>query len=112
MGEGADALKGGESLSSSSTTIYLKAIPLRKYEDIGLIQIELKAGNIVITNISLLARDNIDDLKKAIVTLSQFVTQIEGDIARLGEDRVVLTPKNVKIWRSDLERKAAESNVV
>lgn len=105
LGEGAEASKGEKSFGPSSQTMYLKAIPLKRYEDVELIQVELKAGNIVIMNISPLARDNINDLKKAIVALSEFVAHLEGDIARLGEDRVVMTPKNVKIWRTDLEKK-------
>ena len=106
MGESGDAASREEKSNPlSSPAIYLKAIPLKKFEDIELIKIELKAGNIVISNISPLARENIDDLKEAIVSLSEYVVQLEGDIARLGEERVVLTPKNVKIWRTNLDEK-------
>ena len=84
--------------------IYLKAIPLRSYEDVDRIKAEVKAGNIVITNVSPLAKKSMDDVKRAVSALSEYVATIEGDIARLGEERIVLTPKNVKIWRENVEK--------
>jgi uncharacterized protein len=31
--------------------------------------------------------------------LYEFATSVGGDIARLGDERVVITPPGVKIWR-------------
>ncbi|MCD6264150.1 cell division protein SepF, partial [Candidatus Bathyarchaeota archaeon] len=84
--------------------MYLKAIPLRTYEDVDIIKSEVRAGNIVITNVSPLAKRSIEDVKRAISELSEYMTLLEGDIARLGEERVVLTPKNVKIWRGEAKK--------
>jgi len=78
---------------------YVKAIPLRAYEDVDVIKSEVKAGNIVISNVSPLAKQSIEDVKRAINELNEYAALVEGDIARLGEDRVILTPKTVKIWR-------------
>jgi SepF-like predicted cell division protein (DUF552 family) len=78
---------------------YVKAIPLRAYEDVDVIKSEVKAGNIVISNVSPLAKQSIEDVKRAINELNEYATMVEGDIARLGEERVILTPKTVKIWR-------------
>ena len=36
---------------------------------------------------------------KAIEELYSYVSSIGGDIVRLGDERVVLTPPGVKIWR-------------
>ena len=96
-------LGGKESSTPSSSETYLKAVPLRTYEDVDIIKSEVRAGNIVITNVSPLAKRNIDDVKRAISELSEYVALLEGDVARLGEERVVLTPKNVKIWRGEAE---------
>lgn len=82
---------------------YLKAIPLKRFEDTETIKMELETGNIVITNISPLAKTNIDEVRRAVSALSEFTAQIGGDIARLGEERVVLTPRHVKIWKGDSE---------
>jgi len=78
---------------------YIKAIPLRAYEDVDVIKSEVRAGNIIITNVAPLAKHNIEDVKRAINELNEYAALINGDIARLGEERVILTPKTVKIWR-------------
>ena len=88
-----------ESIESSDDT-YIKAIPLRAYEDVDLIKSEVRSGNVVITNVSPLAKSNIEDVKRAINELNEYAALIQGDIARLGEERVILTPRTIKIWRA------------
>ena len=78
---------------------YVKAIPLQSYEDVDIIKAEVRAGNIVITNVSPLAKQNIDEVKKGINELNEYIYLLEGDIARLGEERIILTPRSIKIWR-------------
>jgi SepF-like predicted cell division protein (DUF552 family) len=90
----------GEDEKELGTYRYIKAIPLRAYEDIDVIKAEIRAGNIVITNVSPLAKHNIEDVKRGINELNEYAQLIEGDIARLGEERVILTPKTVRIWRN------------
>lgn len=79
--------------------IYIKATPLHELADIDVVKEEVSMGNIVILKITPLARKSFDDTKKAIHELSEFVAGINGDIARLGEERVVVAPSGVKIWR-------------
>lgn len=88
-----------EAKTEGKTGIFIKAIPLKAYEYVDIIKSEVKSGNIVITNVSPLAKINIDDVKRAINELNEYISLIEGDIARLGEERVIITPKNVRIWR-------------
>ena len=80
---------------------YLKALPLRNLADVEVIKHELKLGNILILKITPLARKSIDDVKKAVNELSVFTQSIGGDIASLGEERVVLVPDTIKIWRPE-----------
>lgn len=89
-----------EDVLEASGETYIKAIPLKAYEDVDIIKSEVRAGNIVITNVSPLAKRNIEDVKRAINELNDYAILISGDIARLGEERVILTPRTVKIWRS------------
>ena len=89
-----------EDVLEASGETYIKAIPLKAYEDVDVIKSEVRAGNIVITNVSPLAKRNIEDVKRAINELNDYAILISGDIARLGEERVILTPKKIKIWRS------------
>ena len=78
---------------------YLKAMPLHDLSELESVKNEVKAGNIVIVRITPLANKSIDDVKNAISDLCEFAESISGDIARLGEERVVICPQNVRIWR-------------
>jgi SepF-like predicted cell division protein (DUF552 family) len=78
---------------------YLKAMPLRELSDLENIKSEIKNGNIIILRVTPLASKNIEDVKSAVNELYQFAESIGGDIARLGEERVVICPKSIRIWR-------------
>lgn len=74
-------------------------MPLRELSDIDSVKAEVNSGNILILRITPLANKSIDDVKRAVNELSEFAESVGGDIARLGEERVVICPPNVKIWR-------------
>jgi SepF-like predicted cell division protein (DUF552 family) len=78
---------------------YLKAMPLREITDLEGIKTEVQKGNILILRITPLASKSIEDVKNAVNELYAFTESIGGDIARLGEERVVICPKNIRIWR-------------
>ena len=78
---------------------YLKAMPLRDLSDIENIKTEVKNGNIIILRVTPLASKSIEDVKTAVNDLYEFSDSIGGDIARLGEERVVICPKTIRIWR-------------
>jgi len=78
---------------------YLKAMPLRDLSDLEDIKNEVKNGNVLILRITPLASKNIEDVKRAVNELYEFAESIGGDIARLGEERVVICPQNIRIWR-------------
>jgi SepF-like predicted cell division protein (DUF552 family) len=91
--------KTEESASSQPSKTYLKAVPLRSLSDIDSIKNEVRSGTILIVKVSPLADKSIDDVKKAVNDLCEFIKTIDGDIARLGEERIVVTPSGVRIWR-------------
>jgi len=78
---------------------YLKAMPLKDLSDLENIKNEVKNGNIIILRVTPLASKSIEDVKNAVNDLYQFAESIGGDIARLGEERVVICPKTIRIWR-------------
>ena len=80
---------------------YLKAVPLRTLADVEVIKHELSLGNILILKITPLARNSIEDVKKAVNELTVFTQSIGGDIASLGEERVVIVPNSIRIWRPE-----------
>ena len=80
---------------------YLKAMPLRDLADLEEIKNEVKNGNVLILRITPLASKSIEDVKRAVNELYEFAESISGDIARLGEERVVICPQNIRIWREN-----------
>jgi SepF-like predicted cell division protein (DUF552 family) len=78
---------------------YLKAMPLRDLADLKEIKKEVKKGNVLILRITPLASKSIEDVKRAVNELYEFAESISGDIARLGEERVVICPESIRIWR-------------
>jgi len=99
----------GEAASSVSRAsaipdeVYLKALALHSLEDLDNVKSEVRSGNILIIRVGPLAEKNIDGVKRAVGELCEFTEEIGGDIARLGEERIVLTPSFVKIWRTKAE---------
>jgi SepF-like predicted cell division protein (DUF552 family) len=86
-------------INGSSGKTYLKAMLLRDLVDLDNVKTEVKSGNILILRITPLANKSIDDVKRAVNELCEFAESMGGDIARLGEERVVICPQNVRIWR-------------
>ena len=85
--------------AESASKTYLKAMPLKELADIEKVKTEVKNGNIIILRITPLASKSIEDVKNAVNELFQFAESTGGDIARLGEERVVICPKSIRIWR-------------
>jgi hypothetical protein len=79
--------------------IYVKAYPLRDPADVPRIKAEIIEGNILIVKITPIAKRSVEETKSAISELVEFIKSIQGDIARLGEERIVMTPPTVKVWR-------------
>jgi hypothetical protein len=84
---------------SIQNPIYVKAYPLRDPTDVPRIKAEIIEGNILIVKITPIAKRSVEETKSAISELVEFVKSIQGDIARLGEERIVMTPPTVKVWR-------------
>ncbi|HKZ94931.1 MAG TPA: cell division protein SepF [Candidatus Bathyarchaeia archaeon] len=102
--EAGESASGGEEKSvvpvgAPAEKVYLKALPLRDLEDVEMIKQEVKLGNVLILKVSPLAKKSIDDVKMAVSQLMEFTQSVGGDIARLGEERVVITPSFIRIWR-------------
>jgi hypothetical protein len=91
--------KPGIPAAAVPVKVYLKALPLRDLEDVEMIKQEVKSGNVLILKVSPLAKKSIDDVKTAVGQLMEFTQSVGGDIARLGEERVVITPAFIRIWR-------------
>jgi len=86
-------------LSHSPSIAYLKALSIRDLSDVEVVQREVRAGNVVIAKLTEIANRSVEDTRHAIDTLCAFTREFDCDIARLGVERVVVTPPTIKIWR-------------
>ena len=82
---------------------YLKAITLRDSSDVSNIKNDAKKNMILILRVTPLAQKDIKELRRVIEQLYTYVQSVGGDIARLGEERVVITPPGIKIWRGSYD---------
>ena len=82
---------------------YVRAMPLNHLKDLDVIEHVLSAGNVLIIKITPIAKRSVEETKIAIKQLTEFTKREGGDIARLGEERVVLTPPGIRIWRDKEE---------
>jgi SepF-like predicted cell division protein (DUF552 family) len=96
----AEGAEGRGTLASGD--MLLKALQLRNADDLQRIQQDVANRTIVILRVTPLAQKSVEDLKTVVEKLYEFVTSIGGDIARLGEERIVITPPGVRIWRGSL----------
>jgi SepF-like predicted cell division protein (DUF552 family) len=76
---------------------FVKPISLQTNEDAQAVVDEAKAGNIVLLNISDLAKRNALKLRDLVTQIRDQIDEIDGDIARISHDRVLITPSKVKI---------------
>ena len=76
---------------------YVKPMILKANTDLKTIAKELKDGNTVLLNVSELVKRNPVRLKEQISKLKRFVEDIDGDLARISEEQVIMTPTRVKI---------------
>lgn len=75
---------------------YVKPISLQTEADLAIVEDELKNKNIILLNITPIAR-NPAKLKSSVEHLKAFAHKINGDLARIDEDKILVTPHNVKI---------------
>jgi hypothetical protein len=81
--------------------MYVKFGKISEINEIPTVKREIFEGNIVIIDISLLKNDEII-MKRLLRELKMIVEDINGDIAGIGENYIVVTPKSIKIDRNKL----------
>lgn len=92
-------------MQTQKSPVYLKALTLRDISDIAAIKEDIKKHMILILRVTPLAQKDVEELRKVVEDLYSYAQSVGGDIARLGEERVVITPPGVKIWRGAYDLK-------
>ena len=86
-------------MQTEKAPVYLKALTLRDISDISSVKEDIKKHMILILRVTPLAQKDLEDLRKVVEDLYSYAQSVGGDVARLGEERIVITPPGVKIWR-------------
>ena len=84
---------------------YLKAITIRDPSDIHTIKEDIKKNMILILRVTPLAQKDVEKLRKVVEELYMITKNAGADIARLGEERIIVTPSGVKIWKPEYDLK-------
>ncbi len=84
---------------------YLKAITIKDISDIHAIREDIKKGMILILRVTPLAQKDVKQLRKLVEEVYTVAKAADADIARLGEERIVVTPPSIKIWKPEYDLK-------
>ena len=92
-------------MQKQANPTYLKAITIRDSSDIHSIKEDIKKGMILILRVTPLAQKDVEKLRKVVEELYVIARDSNADIARLGDERIIVTPQGVKIWKPDYDLK-------
>ena len=92
-------------MQKQANPTYLKAITIRDSSDIHSIKEDIKKGMILILRVTPLAQKDVEKLRKVVEELYVIARDSNADIARLGEERIIVIPTGVKIWKPDYSLK-------
>ncbi|CAI9830678.1 MAG: cell division protein SepF [Nitrosopumilus sp.] len=84
---------------------YLKAMTIRDPSDVHSIREDIKKGMILILRVTPLAQKDVAQLRKVVEDLYGIAKSSGADIARLGEERIIVAPSGVRIWKPEYDLK-------
>ena len=79
--------------------ISVKIDTLKDYSDVDRVLQFLREGNIIFLRIKDLRAKDINELKKAVEKIKKTCAAIDGDIAGVDEDFLIITPKFARVYR-------------
>jgi SepF-like predicted cell division protein (DUF552 family) len=88
-----------EQFMEEEADVWIKPIVLEDVGDAAMVEQELSSGNIVLLNIEPLMKRNANKLKSAVAKIKGAAQAVDGDIARLSEYKLLVTPKGIKVSR-------------
>lgn len=77
--------------------VYVKSIDLTGVADVVKISEEISNGNIVIIDIFEIMQKNPEELKEAIEELKEVARKLGGDIGKITDTKIIVTPRFVKL---------------
>jgi len=92
-------------MQKQESPTYLKAITIRDPSDVHSIKEDIKKGMILILRVTPLAQKDVEQLRKVVEELYAIAKNSDADIARLGEERIIVAPSSIKIWKPEYDLK-------
>ena len=86
-------------LAKKESVVNLKVEKLESVRDVDKVLNLLRQGFVVFLRIKELRERSLSDLKRAVEKIKRTCEAIEGDIIGVDEDFIIVTPKNVRIFR-------------
>lgn len=90
----------GVDIMNEPADFYVKPLALQSEADVAVIQQELQKKNIILLNVADMQQKRPNTLKSIVDNLKAYIEKTNGDIARLDEQKILLTPTKVKIIKS------------
>ena len=92
-------------MQKQESNTYLKAITIRDSSDVHSIREDIKKNMILILRVTPLAQKDVEQLREVVEELYSIAKNADADIARLGEERIIIAPSHVKIWKPEYDLK-------
>jgi len=86
--------------AEDSQKVVIRAATLKKYKDVEEVQQQLRDNHIIWVNIQPLKNKDMADLKRAVNRLKKTVKAVNGDMAGVDEEWIVVCPEYATIERS------------
>ncbi|MFO7794012.1 MAG: cell division protein SepF [Candidatus Nanohaloarchaea archaeon] len=86
--------------TNENKKVVVRAETLREFDDVEDVQNRLRDNQIVWVNIKPLKQKDMSKLKRAVKRLKKTVRSVDGDIAGVDEDWIVITPSYAEIERT------------
>ena len=87
-------------MTEQNQKVAVRAETLREFDDVEKVQDHLRDNKIIWVNIRPLKQKDMTKLKRAVKRLKKTVRSVEGDIAGVDEDWIVVTPGYAEIERT------------
>lgn len=81
----------------------IQVIQLEEYKDAEEVQKSVREGKIVFVKIKRLKESDMGDLKRAIERIRKTCTAVDGDIAGVDENYIIVAPSYAKVLREGTE---------
>lgn len=86
---------------ASAASLYIKAFTVHDHTDMDIIKKDVRDGLILILRVGPISQKDVQGLRRMVEELYAVTREEDAEIARLGDERIIVAPKGVKIWKPE-----------